>query len=339
MNLDDILAELNEHAPNYRFGTLQDIRVKERGLQRRHQHPFPKTSQGEAFAYHVGGRKELQFNIGKDNGLLRWGIAISLEPSQYFPDVTVLYPNLRKLSAFLETHGDYLYKRGFEMWHSTGRREKRTRSPNRAPQRVTDDLYRSETFIFVGKQAPFEAFDPGRVLDDFDLLLPIYEFVEFKPDGATPALYEPRGFVFEPDPPAAADDRPATTTATRAGGVSQVSLRHTKLQSILKSELLSEGAQVGTELPDGRGRCIDLVARRDHGLEFYEIKTDATSRLAIRHAIGQLLEYAYWPAAIRPSRLFVVSEQPLDAEAAEYLRTLEAETGLSICYRQVIADR
>ena len=58
-------------------------------------------------------------------------------------------------------------------------------------------------------------------------------------------------------------------------------------------------------------------------------------RLALRHAIGQLLEYTYWPAPARPKRLVVVTDRPLDAQAAAYLCTLEAETGLAIGYRQV----
>ena len=31
----------------------------------------------------------------------------------------------------------------------------------------------------MGKRAPFESFDATRVLRDFDVLLPIYEHVEF----------------------------------------------------------------------------------------------------------------------------------------------------------------
>ena len=281
-----------------------------------------------------GGREELQFNIGEDEGMFRWGIAISLQPSRSLPDVTVLHSRLRKLSSMLETHGDYLQRLGFEMWDWSGGAEGRGRSRNRAPQRVAEYLYRPGTFVFVGRQAPFEAFDPERVLRDFDILLPVYEFVEFEPDGAPPALYAQRGFVFEPDR-AAPENRARATTVTRKPGVSEVSLRHGVLQDALKSELEREGAVARIENRDGRGGYIDLVALRDGEYEFYEIKTDATARLAIRHAIGQLLEYAYWPAPARPKRLVVVAEQPLDAEAADYLRTLEAETGLAIGYRQV----
>ena len=101
-----------------------------------------------------------------------------------------MHPNLRNLSSILETHGNYLHKRGFEMWDWSGPQKERRRSPNRLPQRVTCDLYREGTFILLGKQEPFEAFDPACVLCDFTLLLPIYEYVKFEPDGAPPVLYE-----------------------------------------------------------------------------------------------------------------------------------------------------
>ena len=330
MNLDDILSALNDLAPGYRFGTLQDIRKARRPLQKRpSRHPFGFAH--EDWAHHVGGRKELQFNVGKEEDMLRWGIAVSLQPSRSLPDVTALHPRLRKLSSILEVHGDHLHRLGLEMWDWTGAEG---RSRNRVPQRVADYLYRPGAFVFVGSQAPIEEFNPVCVLQDFDILLPVYEFVEFEPDGTPPALNEQRGFVFEPER-AAAEDRPRATMVTRTAGVSQVSLRHRVLQDALKSELEREGAVVSIENPDGRGGYIDLVACRDGEYEFYEIKTDASTRLAIRHAIGQLLEYAYWPAAARPKRVVVVAEGPLDPEAADYLRTLEAETGLAIGYRQV----
>ena len=336
-DLKEILAILNDHAEPYDFGGLQYIRKARGRVQRpKSRHPFGSTDKD--WAHHIGGRKELQFNIGKDENMFRWGIAISLQPSQSLPDVRILHSRLRKLSELLEIHGEHFHRLGFEMWDWTGGEEGRGRSRNRPPQRVADHLYRSGSFIFVGKQVPFDDFDPKHVLKDFDLLLPVYEFVEFSPNGEPPALYPQRGFVFEPDPPAARD-RPRATAATRTAGVSQVSLRHGALQDALKRELESEGYVVGTENRDGRGGYIDLAAHRDGEYEFYEIKTDGTARLAIRNAIGQLLEYAYWPAPARPNRLVVVSEQPLDAEAAGYLRTLQTETDLPIDYRQVNVPR
>lgn len=212
------------------------------------------------------------------------------------------------------------------------------RSHNRTPQRVAEHLYRPGAFVFVGRQSPFEAFDPDRVLRDFDMLLPVYEFVEFEPDETTPAFHTQRGFVFEPDRPGT-ENRARATTVKRASKISEVSLHHGVLQEVLKGELEREGAVVSIENRDGRGGYIDLVALRNGEYEFYEIKTDATPRLAIRHAVGQLLEYAYWPAPVRPKRLVVVAEHPLDAEAADYLRTLETETGLSIGYRRVNSAR
>ena len=337
MNLDTVLLVLNKLAPGYRFGELQDIRKVRRPLQKRpSRHPFGSAHEG--WAHHVGGREELQFNVGEDEGMLRWGVAVSLQPSRFLKDVSVLHPRLRKLSSVLETHGAYLQRLGFDMWDWTDGAEGRQRSRNRAPQRIAEYLYRSGAFTFIGRQAPFETFDPDLVLRDFDILLPVYEFVEFEPDGAPPALYAQREFVFEPNR-LAKENRGYTTIATRTPGVSEVSLRHGMLQNALKSELEREGAAVAIENRDGRGGYIDLVAFRGSEYEFYEVKTDSTARLAIRHAIGQLLEYAYWPMPVRPKHLVVAAEPPLDAEAANYLRILKAETGLAIGYRQVTPPR
>ena len=191
----------------------------------------------------------------------------------------------------------------------------RSRSRNRPLQRVPDALYNSGSFTFVGKQAPFESFNPARVLKDFGVLLPIYEYVEFEPESARPAHYQPRGFVFTPDPNTTAGARLIETTAHRTVRDSTVFLSHRALQDKLKHELQRDGAEVGTEHHDGKGGYIDLVARQDGALQFYEIKTDTSPRLALRNAIGQLLEYAYWPDPVKPARLVVVGASPLDAEA------------------------
>ena len=54
----------------------------------------------------------------------------------------------------------------------------------------------------------------------------------------------------------------------------------------------------------------------------------------IRQAIGQLLEYSYWPGSNQADRLIVVGEPELDSDAREYLEMLRNEFGLPIHYQQ-----
>lgn len=331
--LNNILKTLNHHAERYEFGKLQVIRKNRRPLRRlSNRHPFRLTD--KEWAHHHGGQMELQFNVSNDKGLLRWGVALSLQPCRQVPDVTVLHPRLDKLSQYLENYGEHFSRIGFKMWDWTPR----GRSQDREPQRIDDHLYEPGSFVFVGKRAPFNCFDPRIILQDFDFLLPVYEFVEFEDNQEITARDTSRKFEFQPDQSAIGGRLPSTT-ATRYAETYEVNLRHGMIQDALKRELEREGAKVATENPDGKGGSIDLVAERDGELEFYEIKTDFSARLAIRNAIGQLLEYAYWPEPARPERLFVVSEYALDAEAEAYLRTLEEEINLSIGYRRVMTSR
>ena len=107
------------------------------------------------------------------------------------------------------------------------------------------------------------------------------------------------------------------------------------MQLELRRQLIAAGAEVGTEHPDGSGRFIDLVARHHVEVEFYEINSGIGPRLCIREALGQLLEYAYWGDIVRPARLFVVGDQPIDCEAAAYLQTLRHEFQLPLFYWHV----
>lgn len=333
MDLNEILSTLNALAPKFRFGNLQDIRRKRRQLKRRpSRHPFRPTT--EYWAHHIGGRDELQFNVAwEDDGDLRWGVAVSLQPSRSLPDVTTMHLKLRTLGRVLETHGSYLHNRGFTMWDWTEHAGGRSR--DRPPGPIADDLYASGSFVMVGKHVPPESFDACLVLRDFDTLLPIYEFVECDSDSKPPALYKPDDFVFKPDLRPRDPISNPRTLATRTPGETLVSYKHRKLQDVLKNELINEGVEVGTEHRDGNGGYIDLVAHRDGVLEFYEIKSDSDPRLCIRHALGQLLEYAYWADAARKLRLFVVGDCPIDTETEAYLQGLRDQIGLPICYRHI----
>ena len=68
---------------------------------------------------------------------------------------------------------------------------------------------------------------------------------------------------------------------------------------------------------------------------FYEIKTSASPRSCIREAIGQLLEYSYWPNTVEPKEIIVVGPNALDPDGVEYLNKLRDSFSLPIEYKHV----
>ena len=68
---------------------------------------------------------------------------------------------------------------------------------------------------------------------------------------------------------------------------------------------------------------------------FYEIKTAQSPRACLREAVGQLLEYSFWPGGQHASRLTVVGETAIDNDGLEYLRRLKERFSLPIEYEQI----
>ena len=134
--------------------------------------------------------------------------------------------------------------------------------------------------------------------------------------------------------------RADSATRSTTNAALELELRHNTPQEMLFESLAHEHGHdnVGTEIPNGAGGLIDVVVRRGEKYEFYELKAGMSPRECLREAIGQLLEYAYWPGAQVATRLVVVGEDELDAAGMTYLETLEREFGLRICYIRVNAD-
>lgn len=140
-----------------------------------------------------------------------------------------------------------------------------------------------------------------------------------------------------PRPPAGHTPRPAETMAQYSPERRAIALRHNLLQQHLYDALLAEfpGEYVKTEYPTGRGGYADaVVIDGDGALHLYEIKVTEFALLAVRQAMGQLLEYAYREGGLNPVTLTVVAEPPLDAVTERYLARLKQEFGLPISYRQ-----
>lgn len=328
-----IAEQLNFQAAGYAIGKLQEIRAQLKGLRRIPSRLiFTPATISDAWAFHLGGRSELQFNIGLETleevEYLRHGVAFSLETSRTLPSIDVLIPKIRLFNEFVADNSEALS--GFEMWHwSDGR------SPIRSPATIAADLIKPKTFIFLGSLQPITQVDYAKILADFDLLLPLYKFVES--NGTVPPYKDaPPAFAFR----AGNRIKKSSTALSSVERQLSVALRHNVLQAELYSQLCVEyGSQnVGTEINSGSGGRIDVVVNNAGGFTFFEIKVGRSLQGCMREAIGQLLEYSYWPRSHHATYLIVAGEPALDGEGREFLEKLQQNFSIPIGYRQIVCN-
>lgn len=337
-NLRSIPEELNSRAAGHAIESLQELRSGLKHLSRVSKHRLFKLEHvRETWAFHFGGRSELQFNIGieTESGVpqARHGVAFSFETSRSVHSIDLLVPKASRLNEFLR-----VYSASFadmRMWHF----DHDVRSTDSMPGPIPPELVRKGVFVFLGKLQTADDLDYEIVLSDFDRLLPMYGYVE----GAeafplehptTPSTSPIAGFRFR----SGCSIKRSSTVATVAQRKLDVLLRHNELQAQLADDLSLEFGHehVGTELSSLLGTSVDVVVRQPDGFWFYEIKTALSARACLREAIGQLLEYSFWPGAQEALRLIVVGEPKLDEEAEAYLVTLRGQFGLPLEYRQIL---
>lgn len=86
-----------------------------------------------------------------------------------------------------------------------------------------------------------------------------------------------------------------------------------------------------------KGR-VDIKAMTiDEQWHFYELKTDSP-KLSIRKALGQILEYAYYPIYKKAEKLFIVSDSKPTQDDINYMNHIRSITGLEIYYRYYSFD-
>jgi len=160
-----------------------------------------------------------------------------------------------------------------------------------------------------------------------------YELLESR--GETAPLPLPKtGFSFK----ARASKKVKTAKAMLSEKELDLDLRHNLIQEALSQRLATKYGEhnVSTEQPSGVGTVIDIVVKMKDEYWFYEIKTALTARACLREAIGQLLEYGFWPGAQEPTRIIVVGESPLDKEGQDYLSRLRKRFSLPIEYEAIV---
>ena len=198
------------------------------------------------------------------------------------------------------------------------------------PREILPEEVSPGVFLFLGRRYDPMDLDYGLILDDWDLLLELYRFVES--DG-------PRGGVREQvtEAPFTPGHTPRTTqpgTRSRAEQALSVTYRHNEIEDALYGALVRKFGidHVRTEWPCAAGMQVDAAVKTDAGNWFYEIKTAPTARFCIREAVAQLLEYAFWTDQTRAARLIVVGEAPAEPDALDYLSHLRTEFHLPIYY-------
>lgn len=144
----------------------------------------------------------------------------------------------------------------------------------------------------------------------------------------------PGNFVFK----AGHNNKKTGVVSVRSrGDSSEATLLHNEIQNSLYIELVRQYGEksVGTEVDTGANTSIDVVVKTEKFCWFFEIKTASSVKAAIRQALPQLLEYAYWHgAADRADRLIIVSPLPITSDAKNYLSFLNKKFGIPIDYQR-----
>jgi hypothetical protein len=360
MSSPDIAAitkKINALAHTHPIGELQEIRTRLKKFSRRPgKNIFSTQTTFQNWAFHHGGRKELQFNIGWEDKReiveLRHGVAFSLELSQALQSIDPLLPKIKLFNDFMELNASEYDD--MRMWHYASsarsadsipgpinqrnrqrhRKHSSARSADSMPGPIPHELAEEGIFIFLGNRQPASKINFQVMLDDFDRLLSLYEYVES--DGTTQPVTLPTkmGFVFK----AGCTIKASSAKATQAEKQLDLNLRHNDLQLALYHKLVSTHGKdnVGTELPSGVRTSVDIVVRQNGEYWFYEIKTTSSPRACLREALGQILEYAFWPGGQEATRLIVAGESVIDEDGVEYLRRLRTRFSLPIEYQQIV---
>src|SRR5262245_26262555 len=109
LTIQKLVKRINEAAASYAIGGLQKLRAELHGKRIATTSVFSnRTVFPPWYAFHHGGRTELQFNIGKedeDGRLWRYGVAFDFASSQALPDpVATLSPKVDRFNKWLRSN-------------------------------------------------------------------------------------------------------------------------------------------------------------------------------------------------------------------------------------------
>ena len=332
MGIKELAQEINSKSVDYEIGNLQSIRKDIKGLMKRPGSSiFAENTTYDHYAFHYGGRSEIQFNIGTEEEGIRYGLAFSLEPSQSLPETSIpsiLYPKILKLNCLIRENPEFFKQ--FRMWHYITDE----RSAVTEVVEISQELLQTNIFIFFGRIVRYEKINSDEILRCFDDLLWVYTTIETIGTEQLGQFTEIKsgGFVFANANGNLTHNARYTTQEREIN----IDIRHSYLQKILQEELVAIYGNENVRLENHFNfNRIDLVVRSGESFHFYEVKTASSAKACVRQALGQLLEYAYGNGKKNASKIFIAGEFPVDNVTDNFLRCLREEFKIPVFYRLI----
>ncbi|MFK7932479.1 MAG: hypothetical protein AB8G22_03160 [Saprospiraceae bacterium] len=167
-----------------------------------------------------------------------------------------------------------------------------------------------------------------------------YTFINHKPIFDINKIENKKeSFTFQPAEKNAVDDEPISILRknyTRQPKSIEISYLHDAISKTLTRELIKENGydNVRAEHPAGyEANRIDIVVNTQEGLVFYEIKTYNSIKTSVREAVGQLLEYCYYPEHNKAIELIIVTHLPITPTIIQYFKHLRNTLLIPIYYQ------
>jgi hypothetical protein len=329
MTIREIANEINIRAKKHPFGKFQEMRKDIKGLSKKAGSLIftDQTISDDGWAFHYGGRKEIQFNIGIEDEGLRYGLAFSLETSRSLPDLSILYPKILKLNSLIRNERNLFVD--YKMWYWKGKRSKISKVFE-----IDESLSQNGTFIFLGKLMDIDNINYDEILSTFSGLLNIYKEIETEPNTQTKKKVNKTEFRFD-------NKTKNLPTKSRYNTIEKeinVDVRHSILQEKLYNKLVLKYGKNNVGLENQiNGNRIDIVVKiRQNEYFFYEVKTGSSAKSCIRQAIGQLFEYAYWNNNSGfKVEMVVAGEFEIDKTTSDYIQYLKNEFKIPISYIKI----
>jgi len=177
--------------------------------------------------------------------------------------------------------------------------------------------------------------DVNLILETFDALLPIYIEVESSNQTQIEEIIagvDHANFQFSTN----ARRLPNNRSYTSVERETNIDIRHSMIQQALYNKLVAIFGNENVSLENPfNGNKIDVVLKEGEHFTFYEVKTGNSAKSCIRQAIGQLLEYGYFPGILNADRIVVVGEPGIDSQTDTYIQYLRQHFSIPIYYEKV----